>query len=95
MNTGRVVVITGAAGGVGALLVKVDVLINCAGFFPITPFDAISVEDWHKVLDINLTGSFLMVRAFLPLMKNNGGGRIVNRPSASGAPCSATSSPRT
>jgi NAD(P)-dependent dehydrogenase (short-subunit alcohol dehydrogenase family) len=105
VNTGRAV-ITGAGGGVGALLVKrfadngdtvvatdanagalerlcdglshsgrlivetagisseedcrrlaesarqvgghVDVLINCAGFFPITAFEAISVEDWHK-----------------------------------------------
>ncbi len=62
----------------GQLGGHVNVLMNCAGFFPITPFEAISVEDWHKVLDINLTGSLLTARAFLPLMKNNGGGRIVN-----------------
>lgn len=53
-------------------------LINCAGFFPITPFEEIAVEDWRRVLDINLTGSFLMVWAFLSLMKNNGWGRIIN-----------------
>jgi NAD(P)-dependent dehydrogenase (short-subunit alcohol dehydrogenase family) len=57
---------------------SVEVLINCAGFFPILPFEEISVSDWRRVIDINLTGSFLMTRAFLPLMKGRGWGRIIN-----------------
>jgi NAD(P)-dependent dehydrogenase (short-subunit alcohol dehydrogenase family) len=57
---------------------SVEVLINCAGFFPIRPFEELSIEDWRLVIDINLTGSFLMARAFLPLMKERGWGRIVN-----------------
>jgi NAD(P)-dependent dehydrogenase (short-subunit alcohol dehydrogenase family) len=56
----------------------VEVLINCAGFFPILPFEEISVADWQRVIDINLTGSFLMIRALLPLMKGRGWGRIIN-----------------
>ena len=56
----------------------VDVLINCAGFFPTQSFDEMSLADWNKVIGINLTGVFLMVKAMLPLMKGRGWGRIVN-----------------
>ena len=136
MNTNRIVVITGAAGGMGALFVerflanadtviatdrsedalktlsdkrdghgslhtmaadisdeascvkfaafarekagRVDVLINCAGFFPTQSFDEMTLADWNKVIGINLTGVFLVVKAVLPLMKGRGWGRIVN-----------------
>jgi NAD(P)-dependent dehydrogenase (short-subunit alcohol dehydrogenase family) len=57
---------------------RVDVLINCAGFFPTQSFDEMSLGDWNKVIGINLTGVFLMVKAVLPLMKGRGWGRIVN-----------------
>jgi NAD(P)-dependent dehydrogenase (short-subunit alcohol dehydrogenase family) len=56
----------------------VDVLINCAGFFPTQSFDEMSLADWNKVIGINLTGVFLMVKAVLPLMRGRGWGRIVN-----------------
>jgi NAD(P)-dependent dehydrogenase (short-subunit alcohol dehydrogenase family) len=137
MHTDRIVLITGAAGGIGSLLVerflangdtviatdlsddaldrlragltgspervitaaadltseescdglakvsrdragRVDVLVNCAGFFPIVPFEEISSKDWRRVIDINLTGPFLITQALLPLMKSSGWGRIVN-----------------
>ncbi len=61
----------------------VEILINCAGFFPILPFEEISVQDWQRVIDINLSGTFLMTSALLPLMKDRGWGRIVNFGSAS------------
>jgi NAD(P)-dependent dehydrogenase (short-subunit alcohol dehydrogenase family) len=57
---------------------RVDVLINCAGFFPTQSFDEMSLADWNKVIGINLTGVFLMVKAVLPLMKGRSWGRIVN-----------------
>jgi 3-oxoacyl-[acyl-carrier protein] reductase len=136
MGTNRTIVITGAAGGVGAVLVdrflangdsvlatdineaalqrlrdgvgasdrlvtsvaniasaedtagfaelasrlfgSVEVLVNCAGYFPILPFEEITPSLWQEVIDINLTGSFLMVQSFLPLMKERGWGRIIN-----------------
>jgi NAD(P)-dependent dehydrogenase (short-subunit alcohol dehydrogenase family) len=56
----------------------VDVLVNCAGFFPILPFESMTFADWTKVIDVNLTGTFLTTRAVLPLMKDLGWGRIVN-----------------
>jgi NAD(P)-dependent dehydrogenase (short-subunit alcohol dehydrogenase family) len=53
------------------------VLINCAGFSPTQSFDEMSPADWNKVIGINLTGVFLMLKAVLPLMKGRGWGRTV------------------
>lgn len=57
---------------------RIDILINCAGHFPIMPFEEMSVEDWKRVIDINLTGFFITERAVVPLMKGRGWGRIIN-----------------
>lgn len=62
---------------------RVDVLVNVAGFFPVQPFLEMSVADWRKIVDVNLTGTALMCRAMLPLMIGRGWGRIVNIGSAS------------
>lgn len=57
---------------------RVDVLVNCAGWFPFSPFEEMVADQWRRVIDINLTGTFLMVKAMTPLLKVNGWGRIVN-----------------
>jgi len=57
---------------------RVDVLINCAGYFPTQVFTEMSLADWNKVVGINLTGVFLMVKAILPLITGRGWGRIIN-----------------
>jgi NAD(P)-dependent dehydrogenase (short-subunit alcohol dehydrogenase family) len=62
---------------------RVEVLINCAGFFPIRSFEEMTVAEWQRVLDINLTGPYLVTRALLPLMKARGWGRMINFSSAS------------
>ena len=69
--------VAAAAGG------RVDVLVNCAGSFPICRFDDITAEAWRRIVDINLTGPFLMTKAILPLMRGRGWGRIINFGSAS------------
>ena len=56
----------------------VDVLINNAGSFPQTPFEEITVAEWRRVLDIDLTGTFLMIKAVLPVLNRSGAGRIIN-----------------
>lgn len=61
----------------------VDVLINCAGYFPPQPFEEISFAAWRRVLSINLDGVFLMTHTLLPLMKARRDGRIVNIGSSS------------
>ena len=154
MQSGRTVIITGAAGGIGTLLVqrflrnndtviaadlgepllralsdrcahhpslvpvttdvadeaacaalahtarlrtgRIDVLINCVGYFPARPFEQISAAEWRRVVDINLTGVFLPVQACLPLMKQHNWGRIINYgsgPSSKARRTSPTTSP--
>jgi len=39
---------------------RVDVLINCAGYFPMVPFEKMTAQDWQRVIGINLTGTFLV-----------------------------------
>jgi NAD(P)-dependent dehydrogenase (short-subunit alcohol dehydrogenase family) len=62
---------------------QVDVLVNCAGFYPVVPFEQMTLTQWQEVIAINLTGAFQMTHALLPLMKGQGWGRIVNIGSAS------------
>jgi len=55
----------------------IDVLINNAGVaHSLAPVDQLSVETWKEVVDTNLTGTFLVTRTALPLMR--AGGTIVN-----------------
>lgn len=56
-----------------------DLLINAAGVQPrVNEIEALSLEDWHRTIDINVTGTFLTCRALLPMMKAAGRGRIIN-----------------
>jgi NAD(P)-dependent dehydrogenase (short-subunit alcohol dehydrogenase family) len=75
----------GIADTIRAKADRVDVLINCAGYYPIVPFEKMTFDEWQKIIAINLNGAFLMVSALLPLMKGRGWGRIVNIASASGS----------
>lgn len=61
-----------------------DVLVNLAGILgPNAPFIEISEEDWDKVIEVNLKGTFLCCQAAVPLMVKRSYGRIVNMSSAS------------
>ena len=57
---------------------RIDVLINNAGISDFTPPDELTVEEWDRVLNTNLRSSFLLTRAAIQLMKENGGGSVVN-----------------
>ncbi len=57
---------------------KLHILINNAGINIRKPVTEFTLEEWRRVLDTNLTGAFLMVRAFLPHMRGLGYGRIIN-----------------
>jgi len=63
----------------------VDILVNNAGIFPFAPLLKMKDEDWNKVLDINLKGSFNCTRAVAPIMMKKKSGRIVNIASIAGA----------
>jgi len=64
--------------GVIARFGKLHILINNAGVNIRKPVTEFTLEEWRRVLDTNLTGAFLMVRAFLPHMRGHGYGRIIN-----------------
>lgn len=60
---------------------SLDILINNAGIYAsleMRPFDQIPVEEWRKVMDVNVMSMFLTCRAVVPLMRQQGGGKIVN-----------------
>lgn len=57
---------------------RVDVLINNAGINVDAPFEQIAPERFRAVMDVNVTGTFLMARAVAPVMKAQGSGRIIN-----------------
>lgn len=61
----------------------IDILINNAALFSRVPmtratFDKISLEEWERMMTINLTGAFLCTRAVVPQMKAKGQGKIIN-----------------
>jgi NAD(P)-dependent dehydrogenase (short-subunit alcohol dehydrogenase family) len=66
------------AGDVGARFGKVHILVNSAGVNVRKNLTEFTLEDWRLVMDTNLTGVFLMCRAFVPLMRGEGYGRILN-----------------
>lgn len=57
---------------------KLDILINNAGTDVTKAVNELSIEEWDKVLDVNLKGPFLMSKQALSLMKEQGSGQIVN-----------------
>ena len=57
---------------------RLDVLINMASIYRATPFDETDAVVWDRQLSVDLRGSYLCSRAAVPIMRKNGGGRIVN-----------------
>ncbi|HWI58673.1 MAG TPA: SDR family NAD(P)-dependent oxidoreductase [Bacillota bacterium] len=57
---------------------KIQILINNAGINLRKPVTEFTLAEWRRVIDTNLTGPFLMCRAFVPHMKGQGYGRIIN-----------------
>lgn len=63
---------------------RIDALVNNAGIAVFKPILDVTLEDWQRVMAVNLTGPFLMTQAVAPLMRDQGGGAIVNITSISG-----------
>ena len=63
---------------------QVDILINSAGINIRGPIDEVTPDDFRKVMDVNVYGTWLCCRAVTPVMKKAGSGRIVNLASTLG-----------
>ncbi|OAD21673.1 3-oxoacyl-[acyl-carrier-protein] reductase [Candidatus Thiomargarita nelsonii] len=57
---------------------QIDVLVNCAGVITRTPVEKLPLEDWYRVIDVNLHGTFHACRAVLPFMRRQASGKIIN-----------------
>ena len=57
---------------------RLDALVNNAGVAVFAPLLETADADWNRILSVNLTGPFLCTKAAAPLMRENGGGAVVN-----------------
>ena len=76
--------VTKAFSAVAQKFGRLDVLVNNAGIAIFKPMLNVTYEEWSRVLAVNLTGPFLCTQAAAPLIRDSGGGAIVNITSISG-----------
>lgn len=62
----------------------VDILFNNVGILSMTPFEKLTLEEWHKVFKVNLDSHFLLGVMVAPVMKKQGKGAIINSSSVAG-----------
>src|ERR1700754_3389868 len=63
---------------------RIDVLVNNAGVMPLSPLSALRVDEWQRMIDVNLRGVLHGIAAVLPIMRAQRSGHIVNVSSTSG-----------
>jgi NAD(P)-dependent dehydrogenase (short-subunit alcohol dehydrogenase family) len=57
---------------------RLDILVNMASVYRAVEFDRLTLEDWQRVLDVDLRAAFLCSKSAVPHMRAAGGGRIIN-----------------
>ncbi|MEM0036062.1 MAG: 3-oxoacyl-ACP reductase family protein [Candidatus Korarchaeum sp.] len=63
---------------------RLDLLVNSAGVTVRRPLEEVPYDEWVRVIDVNLNGTFYVMRAFFKLMVESGGGSIINIASVAG-----------
>lgn len=66
---------------------RLDVLVNNAGYTQVIPhhdLDAVTDEVWHRILDVNVIGTWYMTRAAVETLRADGGGSVINVTSLAG-----------
>jgi 3-oxoacyl-[acyl-carrier protein] reductase len=63
---------------------RIDILVNNAGIWEKSEIENLSLDNWKRTININLTGTFLFTRYTVPIMKKNNFGRIINISSTAG-----------
>ncbi|EWY41959.1 oxidoreductase [Skermanella stibiiresistens SB22] len=57
---------------------RIDVLVNNAGVMPLSPLSAGKLDEWERMVDVNIKGVLWGIGAVLPIMEAQGGGQIIN-----------------
>jgi NAD(P)-dependent dehydrogenase (short-subunit alcohol dehydrogenase family) len=70
--------VAAAVGSAHEQLGRIDGVLNSAGIVKFTPLEELSLAEWNRLLGVHLTGTFLVCRAALPVLRESGGGSIVN-----------------
>ena len=63
---------------------RIDVMINNAGLMPHSPLERLKIEDWDRMIDVNIKGVLYGIAAALPAMQAQKGGHIINVSSVAG-----------
>ena len=63
---------------------RIDVMINNAGLMPSSPLERLKIEDWDRMIDVNIKGVLYGIAAALPYMKQQRAGHIINVSSVAG-----------
>jgi NADP-dependent 3-hydroxy acid dehydrogenase YdfG len=63
---------------------RVDVIINNAGLMPLAPLERLKVDEWDRMIDVNIRGVLYSIAAALPHMQRQKSGHIINVSSAAG-----------
>jgi NADP-dependent 3-hydroxy acid dehydrogenase YdfG len=63
---------------------RIDVMINNAGLMPHSPLERLKIDDWDRMIDVNIKGVLYGIAAALPYMKQQKAGHIINVSSVAG-----------
>jgi NADP-dependent 3-hydroxy acid dehydrogenase YdfG len=69
---------------------RIDVLVNNAGVMPLSPMASLRIDEWDRMIDVNIRGVLHGIAAVLPVMNRQGAGQIINVSSIGGLAVSPT-----